>query len=1658
MKKMLKRFGVIVLSVACILVSMPQMAYISYAEEFDTETELIVETENDSVVEDEIYEEEIQEEGVPEDGISEEVAEEELLGESEEEITEEVLSEDEILDEEPLDEELLDEDLSEELLEEELSDIEEFDDEGLLPEEEESEVIQLQDIGSRCGDNLYFVYSNNYALTITGTGPMWDDFIWPFDVTLVSKVVINSGITKIGNGAFKDFRYSSGISRPSKYSITIPESVKEIGEYAFSNSNFSEIILPESVEEIGKNAFEDCSKLEKINIPDKVKVIHPYTFHNCNELSDISLPDGLTAIEEMAFAQNSAGQSNHFKSLNLPDSLEYIGERAFWCCDNLEKIIIPDSVNVINKEAFSECTNLKEIVFPNNLTFIDERAFYKCKSLKELSFPNSLKRIGSSAFEYCNALEKINLPESLNYIGGCAFRYCSDYTIEGDISGWYEIIGSIDREGDIQLIEVKEENIRYAFGTSTFACTKNLALNGKCGDNLTYSIVTDKYSENATLTISGSGPMWDDCKLTSFVNYTKIIIESGVTRIGNNAFNDMSISELDIPNTVTEIGDGAFKGCKCETISIPGNVKIIGKSAFEGCGITYIGLEEGLTKIGDYAFCDNKFAVYGDYEIPNTVTIIGEGAFKGAWVSSGVYDVTIPGSVKIISKYAFANNIGINILIGDGVEEIGEQAFALAYDNGYEQEIFIPGSVKKIGYRAFSGRSELKKVEFGEGVEEIGDEAFSNCYGLEEVIFHDGIKSIGSKAFYESYLSSIKIPDSVSFLGTFAFSGVYPDYISEDVREMKPSELICGGGWCKLDGTPYDLAKAHKEKYTREIPQMDLYRNMKPGVLSFTVSGTADEHSFIGMVANPTEKEFEKKVEEKTEFSFYVKVESKYEIDKVTYQVGSENAVILYPTNGKYTIPKGKITNDTFITVSSKAIMTDLSKCTIIPGFYDEENDKWQDNIANYSTERVNSPEGITADRIVIKSGKNDVPLTTEDYTVSYLNNKSAGTAYVKVVAKPDSEFVKGEKEQAFLIKGLSISDAKSVAIEYSAEVDWAGYETCFDDEIKVYDITRDQRKTKKGNPGDGTWVLLEKISGEDNKNTADYGLIYSNNDKPGTATVTVIGLNAYEGSKDIKIKINKPNFSKAIDEVSGLDDVIRKIVVTNPDDEAYDGTKKTPSVDVYYGTAASKNKLVEGKDYTLSYKNNVNAGIGTVTVKGKGNYQGSVSRTFTIKKILLTNANVEVSVPNMAYTGKEVKPNPVVTMRRDDGSVITLKKGTDYIVNYQNNKEKSSEDNKAKAIIIAKEKNYSGSYTKEFLILEKDRNITEAFAFDTTSEEAKAILNKPYTGEAQKLSEDDLAVIVKEAEEGVDYKVSYGPNVNAGKVKVTFTGIGEYYGTKTIEMVITKRAVNNIDELNDFEITLDGKTAEEYGENCYFTGYAYRPQVVVKDTKINGTTGHILTLGQEYTLSYKNNTNVGKADVVITFKGNYFPAKTVKTITKSFSIKGWKLTEAAVSIEEAYFLGGKKEVKPAVTLKYNDSVVNPKAYKVAYDKTTDKNVGMATVKISPAKGLKDTNIFPDTEGTSLKPLVKEYEIQKGCIENAIVSSIKPQIYKGKAIIPPITVKYNGVKLIEGTDYSVTCDISGSLGGFSKGYVNLVINALDDSNYSGSKTVKFIFK
>ena len=276
-----------------------------------------------------------------------------------------------------------------------------------------------------CGTGVTYSLTSDGVLTISGTGAMADYASasatpWISYRSDITSVVVEAGVTHIGNNSFYGFANMT--------SLSLPEGLLTIGNRAFSgctNASFTSITIPASVTSIGNNAFYSCEKLVSVIIVDNSNLtsIGSNAFARCTALeSTINIPAGVTSIGEYVFYGCTA-----LSSIEIPASVTSIGQYAFNGCSSLGSITIPAGVTSIGNYTFYGCSSLGSIEIPAGVTSIGKSAFENCSSLSSVTIPASVTSIGSRAFGTCN-LSSVTIPASVTSIDARAFSGCSNLT------------------------------------------------------------------------------------------------------------------------------------------------------------------------------------------------------------------------------------------------------------------------------------------------------------------------------------------------------------------------------------------------------------------------------------------------------------------------------------------------------------------------------------------------------------------------------------------------------------------------------------------------------------------------------------------------------------------------------------------------------------------------------------------------------------------------------------------------------------------------------------------------------------------------------------------------------------------------------------------------------------------------------------------------------------------------------------------------------------------------------------------------------------------------------------------------------------------------------------------------------------------------------
>lgn len=249
-------------------------------------------------------------------------------------------------------------------------------------------------------------------LTISGSGSMPSynaaaDQPWNKFADIILQIVINDGVTAIGNNAF---------NRSAVMSVTIPASVKTIGDGAFREcKNLNSVTISEGVTAIGENAFRGCTALKSLALPASIEQIGAGAFMECNELTNVTFSSG---SKPMSLGDNLFTRCYNLASVTLPQNIDRIGGGMFQNCLMLSTLAIPQGAASIGGQAFASCSRLGSVWIPDSVTRIETAAFGACRSLTDIYF-------GGDEAAW-NKIEKAaDVPQSLE---GVTIHYNSTFT------------------------------------------------------------------------------------------------------------------------------------------------------------------------------------------------------------------------------------------------------------------------------------------------------------------------------------------------------------------------------------------------------------------------------------------------------------------------------------------------------------------------------------------------------------------------------------------------------------------------------------------------------------------------------------------------------------------------------------------------------------------------------------------------------------------------------------------------------------------------------------------------------------------------------------------------------------------------------------------------------------------------------------------------------------------------------------------------------------------------------------------------------------------------------------------------------------------------------------------------------------------------------
>ena len=500
----------------------------------------------------------------------------------------------------------------------------------------------------------------------------------------------------------------------------------------------------------------------------------------------------------------------------IPEGTTRIPYESFKDCKELTKVVIPNTVTTIDKSAFSGCTNLTSIVIPDSVTRIYGHAFNGCTGLTSIKVSEGNKKYDSR--NNCNAIIETEaniliegcaatvIPDSVTGIRGCAFKGHTGLTSIFIPASVTDIVPNAFEDcSNLTSIKVSEENETYDSREDCNAIIEtatNSLMVGCTSSKIpeTVTVINNEAFKNCvelhsidfpkSLTKIGDSAFWGS-------GIKKAIIPDSVTEIGRHAFREChNLEEVRLSSAATEL-DGTFSDCTAlKSIEIPASV-----TSFDKRGVLYnctslesIRVAAGNTVYDSRGDCNAVIETESNTllcgcmntVIPDTVVEIDSGAFRNC---TGLKNISIPTSVKKL--WDFEGCTGLTSLeipatvetiygcITKGcinLKSIKVDPNNPKYDSREDCNAIIwteknwmisacptttiPSSITKLG--GYKGQTELESIVIPDTVTVIGSEAFSGCASLKSIEIPASVTLIESGAFEGcTSLTNMTIPKTV---------------------------------------------------------------------------------------------------------------------------------------------------------------------------------------------------------------------------------------------------------------------------------------------------------------------------------------------------------------------------------------------------------------------------------------------------------------------------------------------------------------------------------------------------------------------------------------------------------------------------------------------------------------------------------------------------------------------------------------------------------------------------------------------------------------------------------------------------------------------------------------------------------------------------------
>ena len=1414
-----------------------------------------------------------------------------------------------------------------------------------------------------------------------------------FSDSKIKTVIFPDTLICIGNQAFMSCYGLEG-------TLTLPEGLKEIGSSAFSGSaefagyvnnkmmNITAVNLPNSLEKLGYNAFHAC-KITSVTVPEQITVLESGVFSCCFELTSVTLPEGLKAIS---------------------DTSQY-GNGPFAHCKALKTIELPDSVELLGLGAFAQ-SGLTEITLPKSLKTIWDGAFVSCKDLTTINWNDSLETVNSNAFQKCIGLTEVEIPAGIANFDPAAFRDCPNTcTIKVSELPLYAALINFKENGPNQYNTDYEVVYTGSMQNAQFE-----------DDTFTYIVIDADNNYVQILGIKEGVTLNADLTLPEKVSYMDN--EYTVTEIGGGVFNEHSeLTNITLPDTLKKIGNGAFTKCTGLTdLNLPSAVEIIDNRAFYQCtNLQNVAFSTNLTEIGGNAFY--KCAIKNVDLSVTRLNKIDERAFSSCEALESVKfpeclttlkgetfhkctkleSINLPRALTTMGENVFGNCTSlakVDCPPDMVLTELPDYTFAGCINLS---EITLPVSIKKIGWSAFNNCGKLQNFTLPAELEELASYAFYFCSGLcgGTLDLPSTVTKIDSSAFDKCDIERLNIDknNSLQTLGNGAFNGVALVVCFDRSTYEKVHRVAVAPTEVRM---MYDIADVLLEPASIG-DQIYTGEEIKPEVKLY-VEENGEEHFF--------ELDRDYTVAYENNINITADVENgRAKIILTPTKDGSLHGgprevyfTILAPQ--KYPVVMQNSDGGTSSASPEEAEEGTKVELTATPdeGYHFVE---WQVLSGDVLIENNSfiMPAAEVRIQAVFEADTYTVTLNANGGTINSGDVTSYTYGVGAVLPTADNMSYTGHTFNGWY-EDSSFSGSPVTAISATDTGNKTFYAKWVPVEAQSYTVLVSANPEAGGTvSGGGTYTENTYVTVTA---AAKEGYRFVKWTEDGSAV---------SDSADYAFTVTADRTLTAVFEKETSDERHEGLWVSGMQDTVpYTGAPvRQENINVYHNSTL----LQEKTEYTISYKNNKNAGTAQLIVTGKGNYKGKVTQNFIIEAIDLSRESqnsISATVATAVATGKKLKPAVTVTWNQKK-----LKEKKDYTLTYDTNITEASDD--GYDITISGTGNYTGTITRKFRVVPKGTKLLNSAKVTGLAK------SYPYQDAAENAIphglETDLAnLTVKVGKttltQGTDYTVRME---NAGAVGTASLIIepaqaSSYAGEKRVPVLITGTNL---------------KTCSVTGlEKSYpYTGAPITPDITVFTGK-NGT-GTKISEG-DYIVRYTNNTKPGKATLTVTGiaeKGYSGTLKATYTISRTDLAEGENAGKITVQLPDtaSYAKGG---AKPQPVIRHTEgSTVHILRenidYKLIYKNNTAVSAGNTNLSTNRQPAVTITGI-----GNYRGTITKTFTIVRQDISLlTIAASDKPYSAKKKGrayYSAPKVYDLDGKQLRQNTDYTVryTDDATGS--------------------------------